>query len=166
MSGNLAVNFVLAAVLYGLFVWTPWASLVLALLSSIAFGYIVIFDREFLDQIARLPADRISIVLGLIISFVGICVSVVALLFPWLKRSYHQSPHYSKPPTPDRSVPHQPEGLRCRFRWAWPEDGLLMEKMQPMILGCLWRNSIYVWMSAFPVSGRSNSMKNINLTGR
>jgi len=43
MSGNLAVNFVLAAVLYGLFVWTPWASLVFALLSSIAFGYIVIF---------------------------------------------------------------------------------------------------------------------------
>ena len=80
MVGNLVVNAILAAVLYGLFLWTPWASLAVSLLSTLAFGYIFIFDKSHVDNIAKEMPDQLSLLLGAGISCLGVVVSVVALM--------------------------------------------------------------------------------------
>ncbi len=37
-------------------------------------------------------------------------------------------------------VPHQLIKLLCRFRQAWPEDGLPINELLALKLGFLWRN--------------------------
>ena len=80
MVGNLIVNGILAGILYGAFYWSPWASLVLASLSSVAFSYNFLFDREFLERIAQQQSDQLSVILGAGISYVAVVVSVVVLV--------------------------------------------------------------------------------------
>ncbi len=80
MVGNLVVNGVLLLVLYGLYSWTPWASLVVALLSSFAFAQVLIFDKEFVDQIASQGGDYFSLLLGAGISLAGVIVSIMRLM--------------------------------------------------------------------------------------
>ncbi len=46
----------------------------------------------------------------------------------------------SQAPKPDQPVPHQPAGLRCRFRRAWLEDGLPISSFQPEKICYLCRN--------------------------
>ena len=89
MVGNLVVNGILLLVLYGLYSWTPWASLVVALLSSFAFAQVLIFDKEFVDQIASQGGDYVSLLLGAGISLAGVIVSIMRLMdkTPWLKPS-------------------------------------------------------------------------------
>ena len=53
MVGNIVVNAILAAILFAAYSWTPWASLVLATLSALAFSHIFIFDRAFLEEMVR-----------------------------------------------------------------------------------------------------------------
>ena len=80
MIGNLIVNVILAGVLFATYMWTPWSSLVLASLSSIAFSYSLFFDKEYVDEISPALSDKISVILGAGISYLGIVVSTVALL--------------------------------------------------------------------------------------
>jgi len=80
MIGNIVVNAILAAILFAAYSWTPWASLVLATLSALAFSHIFIFDRAFLEEIAKQGIDRLSLLIGAGISYIGVIVSVVALL--------------------------------------------------------------------------------------
>ncbi|AXS81594.1 hypothetical protein [Marinobacter sp. Arc7-DN-1] len=80
MIGNIVVNAILVAILFAAYSWTPWASLVLATLSALAFSHIFIFDRAFLEEIAKQGIDRLSLLIGAGLSYVGVIVSVVALL--------------------------------------------------------------------------------------
>ncbi len=80
MVGNIIVNAILAAVLFAAYSWTPWASLVLASLSSLAFSHILIFDRAFLEEIAKQGIDRLSLLIGAGISYIGVIVSIVVLV--------------------------------------------------------------------------------------
>lgn len=80
MVGNIVVNAILAAILFAAYSWTPWASLVLAILSALAFSHIFIFDQAFLEEIAKQGIDRLSLLIGAGISYVGVIVSIVALL--------------------------------------------------------------------------------------
>lgn len=61
MVGNIVVNAILAAILFAAYSWTPWASLVLATLSALAFSHIFIFDRAFLEEIAKQGIDSVTI---------------------------------------------------------------------------------------------------------
>ncbi|HET8801761.1 MAG TPA: hypothetical protein VFN01_11320 [Marinobacter sp.] len=80
MIGNIIVNAVLAGILFAAYSWTPWASLVLASLSALAFSHIFIFDRAFLEEIAKQGVDKLSLLIGAGVSYVGVIVSIVALL--------------------------------------------------------------------------------------
>lgn len=80
MVGNIVVNAILAAVLFGAYSWTPWASLVLASLSSLAFSHILIFDRAFLEEISKEGIDKLSLLIGAGISYVGVVASIIALM--------------------------------------------------------------------------------------
>ena len=80
MVGNLIVNGVLLLVLYGLYSFSPWASLVVASLSSFAFAQILIFDKEFVDQIASQGGDYFSLLLGAGISLAGVIISIKRLM--------------------------------------------------------------------------------------
>ena len=80
MVGNLVVNAILAAVLYGVYLWTPWASLVLAALSLLAFGYAFLFDKEHTDAMTQAAGDRLSVLLGALISLIGVIASIVAVM--------------------------------------------------------------------------------------
>ena len=80
MVGNIVVNAILAAILFAAYSWTPWASLALATLSALAFSHIFIFDRAFLEEIAKQGIDRLSLLIGAGISYVGVIVSIVSLL--------------------------------------------------------------------------------------
>ena len=80
MIGNLLVNGVLLLILYGLHSFSPWASLVVASLSSFAFAYVLIFDRGYLDEIASQGGDQFSLLLGAGISFAAFIVSIVSLM--------------------------------------------------------------------------------------
>jgi len=80
MVGNLIVNGVLLLVLYGLHSFSPWASLVVASLSSFAFAYVLIFDKEYRDQIASQGGDQFSLLLGAGISLAGVMVSIMSLM--------------------------------------------------------------------------------------
>ena len=80
MVGNLIVNGVLLLVLYGLHSFSPWASLVVASLYSFAFAYVLIFDKEYRDQIASQGGDQFSLLLGAGISLAGVMVSIMSLM--------------------------------------------------------------------------------------
>jgi hypothetical protein len=77
---NIFVNLILSGILYGLYLWSPWASLVLASLSSIAFSYELFFDKEYVDEITPTGTDKLSIILGSLISYSGVVVSIVELI--------------------------------------------------------------------------------------
>jgi hypothetical protein len=80
MVGNVVVNAILAGILFAAYSWTPWASLTLAALSALAFSHIFIFDRAFLEEIAKQGIDRLSLLIGAGISYIGVLVSIVALV--------------------------------------------------------------------------------------
>jgi glucan phosphoethanolaminetransferase (alkaline phosphatase superfamily) len=80
MFMNIIVNLILTGILYGLYLWTAWASLVLATLSSIAFSYQLFFDKEYIDKITPTNEDKLSIIFGSLISYLGVVVSIVVLL--------------------------------------------------------------------------------------
>jgi hypothetical protein len=79
MIGNILVNLTLAAILYGLFLWTPWASLIAAGLSSFFFVVAVFFDREHTEEITRQLSDRLSVIMGMVISIAGVAISIYVL---------------------------------------------------------------------------------------
>lgn len=79
MVGNIIVNAILAGILYGAYSLTPWASLVLGGLSSIAFSYIFVFDKEWLEEIAQQGVDKLSLLTGAGVSYLAVIISVVAL---------------------------------------------------------------------------------------
>jgi len=80
MVGNLVVNGVLLLVLYGLYSWTPWASLVVASLSSAAFAYELFFDKDYVELIASRGGDQFSLLLGAGISLAAFIASIVKLM--------------------------------------------------------------------------------------
>jgi len=77
---NFVVNLTLLGILYVLYLWSPWVSLVIASLSSVAFSYQLFFDKEYVDEITPTAADRLSIIFGFFISFLGVIASVANLL--------------------------------------------------------------------------------------
>ena len=77
--GNLIVNCIFAAILYGSYILTPWASLVIGLLSSSLIVYSFVFDREWVDRISEDISDKLSLLCGATISILGIVMSVVKL---------------------------------------------------------------------------------------
>lgn len=79
MVGNIVVNAILAAILFAAYSWTPWASLVLASLSSLAFSHIFIFDRAFIEEIAKQGIDRLSLLIGAGISYIAVIISIIVL---------------------------------------------------------------------------------------
>ena len=80
MVGNLVVNGVLLLVLYGLYSWTPWASLVVASLSSAAFAYELFFDKDYVELIASRGGDHFSLLLWAGISLAAFIASIVSLM--------------------------------------------------------------------------------------
>ena len=77
---GIGANVALVALLLGAYFWTPWASLALAALSSVAFGYVLVFEREFANQAVNSPVDKVSVIIGALVSFAGVCVSATSLL--------------------------------------------------------------------------------------
>ena len=80
MLSNLVVNAVLLTVLFGLYLWTPWACFIVASLSSFAFIFALFFDRANTEQLTREFADRLSVIAGLVISIAGVAISIFALI--------------------------------------------------------------------------------------
>ena len=80
MLGNFVVNAVLLTVLFGLYLWTPWASFIVASLSSFAFIVALFFDQVNTEQLTREFADRLSVIAGLVISIAGVAISMFALI--------------------------------------------------------------------------------------
>ena len=80
MLGNFVVNAVLLTVLFGLYLWTPWASFIVASLSSFAFIFALFFDQVNTEQLTREFADRLSVIAGLVISIAGVAISMFALI--------------------------------------------------------------------------------------
>ena len=80
MLGNFVVNAVLLTVLFGLYLSTPWASFIVASLSSFAFIFALFFDQVNTEQLTREFADRLSVIAGLVISIAGVAISMFALI--------------------------------------------------------------------------------------
>ena len=80
MVGTLVVNGVLLLVIDGLYSWTPWASLVVASLSSAAFAYELFFDKDYVELIASRGGDQFSLLLGAGISLAAFIASIVSLM--------------------------------------------------------------------------------------
>ena len=80
MLGNFVVNAVLLTVLFGLYLWTPWASFIVASLSSFAFIFALFSDQVNTEQLTREFADRLSVLAGLVISIAGVAISMFALI--------------------------------------------------------------------------------------
>lgn len=80
MAGNIVVNTILAGILYGLYLWTPWASLVIAAFSSFAFGFIFVFDKDFLNEIAPDLSSKFSLMIGAGMSLCGVVISLISLV--------------------------------------------------------------------------------------
>ena len=80
LLGNVVVNAVLLTVLFGLYLWTPWASFIVASLSSFAFIFALFFDQVNTEQLTREFADRLSVIAGLVISIAGVAISMFALI--------------------------------------------------------------------------------------
>ena len=70
---------ILAASLYGSFVWNPLASLIIASVSALLFSGFI-FDKDFVTWVANTDGDRLSLLLGAGISYIGVIASVVALV--------------------------------------------------------------------------------------
>jgi hypothetical protein len=80
MMGNIIVNAILAGILSAAYSWTPWASLALGALSSLAFSYIFIFDNMFLEEVAKQGVDRLSLLIGAGVSYISVIASVATLV--------------------------------------------------------------------------------------
>ena len=80
MGGNLIINGILVAILYVAYSWTPWASLAIASIASFLFSYVFLFDKEYLDEIAKSESDKFSLILGAGISYLGVIISIVMLM--------------------------------------------------------------------------------------
>jgi hypothetical protein len=49
-------------------------------------------------------------------------------------------PPYPKPARPRQQPPRPLAGILCRFRCAWPEDGLTIGLLLALKMGCLCKN--------------------------
>ena len=80
MLGNLLVNGILFLILFGLYSFSPWASLIVALLSLFTLAFELIFDKDHIDRIASDTPDQYSLILAALISLIAVIISIISVM--------------------------------------------------------------------------------------
>tara|TARA_B100000315_G_scaffold235518_1_gene250515 strand:- start:1458 stop:1703 length:246 start_codon:yes stop_codon:yes gene_type:complete len=75
----ITVNGILAAILYGGYLWTPWAGLILSTLSALVFGFGFLNSLGYGDGLEEKLDQWWAVIIGCGISLLAMILSVVAL---------------------------------------------------------------------------------------